>query len=74
MHRLTQGYLKDQEKSEQLWENGWLHTGDIGFIDEEGYLQVTDRIKDVIKTGGEWIFSWLWRKSSVAIRQWVKSP
>jgi fatty-acyl-CoA synthase len=54
---LTQGYLKDQEKSEQLWENGWLHTGDIGFIDEEGYLQVTDRLKDVIKTGGEWISS-----------------
>lgn len=54
---LTQGYLKDQEKSEELWENGWLHTGDIGFIDEEGYLQVTDRLKDVIKTGGEWISS-----------------
>jgi fatty-acyl-CoA synthase len=54
---LTQGYLKDQEKSEDLWENGWLHTGDIGFIDKEGYLQVTDRLKDVIKTGGEWISS-----------------
>ena len=54
---LTQGYLKDQERSEELWENGWLHTGDIGFIDEEGYLQITDRLKDVIKTGGEWISS-----------------
>jgi fatty-acyl-CoA synthase len=54
---LTQGYLKDEEKSEQLWENGWLHTGDIGFIDEDGYLQVTDRLKDVIKTGGEWVSS-----------------
>ncbi len=54
---LTQGYLKDPEKSESLWENGWLHTGDIGYIDEEGYLQITDRVKDVIKTGGEWISS-----------------
>lgn len=54
---LTQGYLKDPERSEQLWENGWLHTGDIGNIDAEGYLQVTDRLKDVIKTGGEWISS-----------------
>ncbi|MFZ3047162.1 MAG: fatty acid--CoA ligase [Desulfatirhabdiaceae bacterium] len=54
---LTQGYLKDPEKSEILWENGWLHTGDIGFIDTEGYLQITDRVKDVIKTGGEWISS-----------------
>ena len=54
---LTQGYLKDPEKSEELWAGGWLHTGDIGFIDEEGYLQITDRLKDVIKTGGEWISS-----------------
>ncbi|GAB6907271.1 Long-chain-fatty-acid--CoA ligase [Desulfosarcina cetonica] len=54
---LTQGYVDDAEKSEALWERGWLHTGDIGFIDAEGYLQITDRIKDVIKTGGEWISS-----------------
>jgi fatty-acyl-CoA synthase len=54
---LTQGYLKDPQKSEELWEGGWLHTGDIGFIDQEGYLQITDRLKDVIKTGGEWVSS-----------------
>jgi fatty-acyl-CoA synthase len=54
---LTQGYLKDDEKSEELWRGGWLHTGDIGYVDTEGYLQVTDRLKDVIKSGGEWISS-----------------
>ncbi len=54
---LTQGYFKDAEKSEELWEGGWLHTGDVGYIDERGYLKITDRIKDVIKTGGEWISS-----------------
>jgi fatty-acyl-CoA synthase len=54
---LTQGYLKDPERAEELWAGGWLHTGDIGYIDPEGYLQITDRIKDVIKTGGEWISS-----------------
>ncbi len=54
---LTQGYTKDAGKSEELWQNGWLHTGDIGYVDEEGYLQITDRLKDVIKTGGEWISS-----------------
>jgi fatty-acyl-CoA synthase len=54
---LTQGYLKEPEKSEELWKDGWLHTGDIGYVDDEGYLQITDRLKDVIKTGGEWISS-----------------
>jgi fatty-acyl-CoA synthase len=54
---LTQEYIKDPERSEELWAGGWLHTGDIGFIDSEGYLQITDRLKDVIKTGGEWISS-----------------
>jgi len=54
---LTQGYFKDSVHSEQLWRGGYLHTGDIGYIDPQGYLQITDRIKDVIKTGGEWISS-----------------
>jgi fatty-acyl-CoA synthase len=54
---LTQGYVDDPPLSEALWAGGWLHTGDIGFIDPEGYLQITDRLKDVIKTGGEWISS-----------------
>ncbi len=54
---LTQSYFKEPQRSEELWENGWLHTSDIGFIDSKGYLQVTDRLKDVIKTGGEWISS-----------------
>jgi fatty-acyl-CoA synthase len=54
---VTQGYIKDEQRAEDLWDDGWLHTGDIGFIDPEGYLQVTDRVKDVIKTGGEWISS-----------------
>ncbi|MDY0374234.1 MAG: fatty acid--CoA ligase [Desulfobacterium sp.] len=54
---LTQGYLKSPEKSEELWQGGWLHTGDVGNIDAEGYLKITDRVKDVIKTGGEWVSS-----------------
>ncbi|HGM7333983.1 TPA: fatty acid--CoA ligase [Stenotrophomonas maltophilia] len=54
---LTEGYLHDPAASEALWAGGYLHTGDIGNIDEGGYLRVTDRIKDVIKTGGEWISS-----------------
>jgi fatty-acyl-CoA synthase len=54
---LTQGYLKDPANSEKLWAGGWLHTGDIATIDREGYIKITDRLKDVIKTGGEWVSS-----------------
>ena len=54
---LTMGYLKNEEASHDLWEGGYLHTQDIGHVDARGYLQVTDRIKDVIKTGGEWVSS-----------------
>jgi fatty-acyl-CoA synthase len=54
---LTQGYLHEPERSEDLWRGGWLHTGDVGTICPEGYLKITDRIKDVVKTGGEWVSS-----------------
>lgn len=54
---VTQGYYRNPEASEALWVGGYLHTNDIGVIDAEGYLQITDRIKDVIKTGGEWVSS-----------------
>ncbi|WP_421865975.1 fatty acid--CoA ligase [Motiliproteus sp.] len=52
---LTQGYFKDPQKSEELWDGGWLHTGDVASIDPAHVVQIKDRIKDVIKTGGEWI-------------------
>jgi fatty-acyl-CoA synthase len=54
---LTQGYVDDAEASEQLWAGGYLHTNDIGIIEPGGYLRIVDRIKDVIKTGGEWVSS-----------------
>jgi fatty-acyl-CoA synthase len=40
-----------------MWKDGWLHTGDIARQDHEGYVQIMDRLKDVIKSGGEWISS-----------------
>ena len=54
---LTQGYLNEPQRSEELWRGGWLHTGDVGVIDADGYLRIVDRIKDVVKTGGEWVSS-----------------
>ncbi|MCL2834340.1 MAG: fatty acid--CoA ligase [Treponema sp.] len=53
----TQGYLKDESNSEKLWEGGWLHTQDVATRDSTGSIRITDRIKDVIKVGGEWISS-----------------
>jgi len=54
---LTQGYLKEPQKGAELWQGGWLHTGDMASIDAMGGVEIKDRIKDVIKTGGEWISS-----------------
>lgn len=54
---LTQGYYKNPKKGAELWEGGYLHTGDVAYMTEEGYVKITDRIKDVIKTGGEWVSS-----------------
>jgi fatty-acyl-CoA synthase len=54
---LTQGYLKDPKGSEKLWAGGWLHTGDIATIDTDGYVKITDRLKDLIRSGCEWISS-----------------
>lgn len=53
----TMGYVDNQEGSDELWRGGYLHTGDVGHIDANGVLQITDRLKDVIKSGGEWISS-----------------
>jgi fatty-acyl-CoA synthase len=54
---LTQGYHKAPEASAELWRGGWLHTGDVGAISPDGTLRITDRMKDVIKSGGEWVSS-----------------
>jgi len=52
---LTKEYYKDPEKTEQLWKDGWLHTGDLAFVDSDGYVHIVDREKDAIKSGGEFI-------------------
>ncbi|MDI9973357.1 fatty acyl-CoA synthetase [Rhodococcus sp. IEGM 1307] len=49
----TLGYYLDQDKTDAAFVNGWFHSGDLGHIDEDGFLTVVDRKKDMIKTGGE---------------------
>jgi fatty-acyl-CoA synthase len=54
---LTLGYVGDAAASERLWAGGYLHTDDIGIMEPGGSLRIVDRMKDVIKTGGEWVSS-----------------
>jgi fatty-acyl-CoA synthase len=56
VHRSPQamlGYWDDEAKTADAFRGGWLHTGDLGILDEEGFLYVVDRMKDMIKSGGE---------------------
>ncbi|MGA2530791.1 MAG: long-chain fatty acid--CoA ligase [Acidimicrobiales bacterium] len=52
---ITGSYYEDP--TPERFDDGWLRTGDVGTLDGEGFMQITDRTKDVIKTGGEWISS-----------------
>jgi len=54
---VTSGYYNNPSGAAQFTEDGWFRTGDVASIDSEGYVQITDRTKDLIKSGGEWISS-----------------
>lgn len=54
---LTQCYVGNEEASADLWRGGWMHTQDVATIDPHGRIRIRDRLKDIIKTGGEWIDS-----------------
>jgi fatty-acyl-CoA synthase len=54
---LTASYANDANATRTLWRGGWLHTQDVATVSSDGRLTIRDRLKDVIKTGGEWISS-----------------
>ena len=54
---LTEGYFDNPEASAVLWHGNYLHTQDMGVLQQNGYLRITDRLKDVIKVAGEWVSS-----------------
>ena len=54
---LMNGYLNNPQATAAVLKDGWMHTGDAGTMDEDGFLYVADRIKDMIVTGGENVYS-----------------
>ena len=53
---VAQGYWRNAQATAQTWRNGWLHTGDVGSIDDDGFLTLRDRSKDLIISGGSNIY------------------
>ena len=68
---LTQRYYKEEERSEELWKYGYMHTGDMAYVEPNGTVVIADRKKDVIKSGGEWI-STLELESLISAHEAVK--
>jgi len=54
---VMKGYWKQPEATAEALRNGWMHTGDAGYMDEDGYIFLVDRVKDMIVTGGENVYS-----------------
>jgi fatty-acyl-CoA synthase len=54
---VTERYYEMEPDPEKFTPDGWLRTGDVAVVDDEGYIKITDRTKDLIKSGGEWISS-----------------
>ena len=63
---VASAYFRDDDATIEAFHDGWFATGDVATIDPHGYMEITDRAKDVIKSGGEWISSITLENTAVA--------
>jgi long-chain acyl-CoA synthetase len=54
---VMQGYWKKPKETEEALKDGWMHTGDMAYMDDDGYIFIVDRLKDMIISGGENVYS-----------------
>ena len=71
---VMKGYWNKREQTEEALKGGWLHTGDVARADDEGYLTIVDRKKDMIVSGGFNVFPRRWRTSCRPTRQSARWP
>ena len=66
---VTASYFNDEGSSGSWTADGWFRTGDVAMIQPNGYMEIADRTKDLIRSGGEWISSVAWKTRSWPTRR-----
>ena len=69
--RMMAGYWQEDSATQETLRSGWVYTGDLGYMDEDGYLYLAGRSKDFIKRGGEMVSPKRWSRCCSRTRSWM---